>query len=142
MTTGTLAAEALPAAGSSFYTAMRILPGEQRAAMYAIYAFCRAVDDVADEPGDRRARHDELEAWRAEVEGVPLAPDAVTAAQGAEATIVLTEWPVFRTLDWAAMAGAMKRPIVVDTRNLVDPATLRRAGVTAVGLGRRGDGAE
>ena len=79
---------------------------------------------------------------RTEVEGVPLAPDAVTAAQGAEATIVLTEWPVFRTLDWAAMAGAMKRPIVVDTRNLVDPATLRRAGVTAVGLGRRGDGAE
>ena len=76
-----------------------------------------------------------------EVEGVPLASDAVTAAQGAEATIVLTEWPVFRTLDWAAMAGAMKRPIVVDTRNLVDPATLRRAGITAVGLGRRGDGA-
>lgn len=76
-----------------------------------------------------------------EVEGVPLAPEAVTAAQGAEATIVLTEWPVFRTLDWAAMAGAMKRPIVVDTRNLVDPATLRRAGLTAVGLGRRGDGA-
>ena len=71
--------------------------------------------------------------------GITLAPDAVSAAQGAQAAIVLTEWPVFRTLDWASMAGAMKRPIVVDTRNLVDPATLRRAGLTPIGLGRGTD---
>jgi phytoene synthase len=35
--------------GSSFYLAMRILPVAQRDAMYQIYAFCRAVDDIADE---------------------------------------------------------------------------------------------
>ena len=45
------AAPALPAAGSSFYTAMRLLPKERREAMYAVYAFCRAVDDVADDGG-------------------------------------------------------------------------------------------
>ncbi|MEJ2868915.1 UDP-glucose/GDP-mannose dehydrogenase family protein [Actinomycetospora sp. OC33-EN08] len=75
-----------------------------------------------------------------EIDGVPLAGDAVSAAQGAEAVLVLTEWPMFRTLDWAQIAAAVKRPIVVDTRNIVDPATLRRAGLTAVGLGRRGQG--
>ncbi|WP_433800217.1 UDP-glucose dehydrogenase family protein [Actinomycetospora sp. CA-084318] len=75
-----------------------------------------------------------------EIDGVPLAADAVSAAQGAEAVLVLTEWPVFRTLDWSVIASAVKRPIVIDTRNIVDPATLRRAGLTAVGLGRRGDG--
>jgi squalene synthase HpnD len=56
------------ASGSSFYAAMRLLPPAERAAMFAIYAFCRVVDDVADEPGpgpeERRA---ELDRWRADV---------------------------------------------------------------------------
>ncbi len=72
-----------------------------------------------------------------EVEGVPVLGDPLEVAQGAEALVVLTEWPVFRTLDWSAMAGVMKQPVVVDTRNLLDPATLRRAGLTGIGLGRR-----
>jgi phytoene synthase len=59
------------ASGSSFYAAMRLLPPAERAAMFAIYAFCRVVDDVADEPGptpdERRA---ELERWRADVAGL------------------------------------------------------------------------
>ena len=38
------------ASGSSFYWAMRLLPQEGREAMYAIYGFCRAVDDIADDP--------------------------------------------------------------------------------------------
>jgi UDPglucose 6-dehydrogenase len=74
---------------------------------------------------------------RDEVEGVPVVADPLEAAQGAEAVVVLTEWPVFRTLDWTAMAGVMKQPVVIDTRNLVDPATLRRAGLTGIGIGRR-----
>ena len=44
------------ATGSSFYTAMRVLPLPQRRAMFAIYDFCRAVDDVADGDGAREAR--------------------------------------------------------------------------------------
>jgi phytoene synthase len=55
------------ASGSSFYTAMRILPHPQREAMFEIYAFCRAVDDVADDPGPRGPRMMELERWRADI---------------------------------------------------------------------------
>jgi phytoene synthase len=44
------------ASGSSFYTGMRILPRRQREAMFEIYAFCRAVDDIADDPGPREPR--------------------------------------------------------------------------------------
>lgn len=54
--------------GSSFYSAMRVLPPAKRAGMYAVYAFCREVDDIADEPGreaDKRAR---LAAWRKEID--------------------------------------------------------------------------
>ena len=59
------------ASGSSFYAAMRLLPPAERAAMFAIYGFCRVVDDVADEPGPSEAeRRTELNAWRADVGGL------------------------------------------------------------------------
>jgi squalene synthase HpnD len=59
---------ALPAKSSSFYTAMRLLPAERREAMYAVYAFCRAVDDVADDGGPAPVRAAELDRWRAEID--------------------------------------------------------------------------
>src|SRR5262249_60760440 len=46
---------------------MRILPREQRQAMFEIYAFCRAVDDIADDPGPREGRLAALEAWRSDI---------------------------------------------------------------------------
>jgi presqualene diphosphate synthase len=55
------------ASRSSFYTGMRILPRGQREAMFEIYAFCRAVDDIADDPGPREARLAALDAWRADI---------------------------------------------------------------------------
>jgi phytoene synthase len=56
------------ASGSSFYAAMRLLPPAERAAMFAIYAFCRMVDDIADEPGPTvEERRVELELWRADL---------------------------------------------------------------------------
>jgi len=55
--------------GSSFYAGMRILPKAERSAMFAIYGFCRAVDDIVDEPGGEPAeRKVELDAWRSDVE--------------------------------------------------------------------------
>ena len=61
-------AAGLPAATSNFYLAMRILPQAQRNAMYAVYAFCRAVDDVADDRvGTRDERRAELDRWRADI---------------------------------------------------------------------------
>ncbi len=56
------------ASGTSFMTAMRILPEERRDAMYAIYAFCRDIDDIADDdgaPSDKIAR---LKSWRKEID--------------------------------------------------------------------------
>lgn len=57
------------AAGSSFYAGMRLLPKNEREAMFAIYAFCRAVDDIADEgTAARDARRAALNAWRLDIE--------------------------------------------------------------------------
>jgi presqualene diphosphate synthase len=63
-------ANAVRASGSSFYMAMRILPQAQRDAMFAIYSFCRQVDDIADAPGPRDGRRAELAAWRADIEAL------------------------------------------------------------------------
>jgi squalene synthase HpnD len=67
-TTGNDATPQLPAAGSSFYIAMRILPRARREAMYAIYAFCRAVDDIADDGGPREPRRTALARWRTDID--------------------------------------------------------------------------
>lgn len=53
------------ASGSSFYAAMRLLPRRERAAMFAVYDFCRKVDDIADDPGATTAeREAALDTWR------------------------------------------------------------------------------
>jgi phytoene synthase len=55
------------ASPSSFYRALKILPRPQREAMYAIYGFCRAVDDIADDGGPHEERLVRLERWRADI---------------------------------------------------------------------------
>lgn len=55
------------AAGSSFYWAMRLLPAPRRDAMYAIYAFCREVDDIADDDRALADKHAALAEWRDEI---------------------------------------------------------------------------
>ncbi len=52
------------AAGTSFYHGMRVLPPDRRHAMYAIYAFCRMVDDIADEEGTLPEKRQALAGWR------------------------------------------------------------------------------
>lgn len=71
---------AAKASGSSFYTAMRILPPEKRDGMYAVYDFCREVDDIADEGGSDAERRAGLEAWRADIEALYAGRDAGQAA--------------------------------------------------------------
>lgn len=56
------------ASGSSFYAGMRMLPPDRREAVYQIYSFCRAVDDVADAGGPRPPRIAQLAQWRADVD--------------------------------------------------------------------------
>jgi len=76
------------ASGTSFYSAMRLLPPERRNAMYAIYAFCREVDDIADDGGSLEAKRAGLEEWRAEIDRIytgapqkPIAQALVTPVQ-------------------------------------------------------------
>jgi squalene synthase HpnD len=59
---------AAQASGSSFYAAMRVLPPRQRMAMFEIYSFCRAVDDIADDGGPTAPRAAALAQWRADVD--------------------------------------------------------------------------
>jgi phytoene synthase len=57
-------------AGTSFYHGMRVLPPDRRHAMYAIYAFCRIVDDIADEAGTIETKRLALAQWRDHVAGL------------------------------------------------------------------------
>ncbi len=71
------------------------------------------------------------------VEGVELVADAYAAAEDAQLVALLTEWDEFRWLDFRKVAGAMTSPrAVVDTRNLLDPAAMRRMGFSYQGIGR------
>ena len=58
------------ASGSSFYSAMRILPAAQREAMFQIYSFCRKVDDIADSDGPRPERLAALQQWRDDIDAL------------------------------------------------------------------------
>jgi UDPglucose 6-dehydrogenase len=61
--------------------------------------------------------------------------DPYLAAKDADAIVVLTEWPEFRELDWALIAEHAPGAVVVDTRNLLDPAVLREVGLAVLGNG-------
>jgi len=64
------AAQVVAASSTSFLAGMRALPKARREAMFAVYAFCREVDDIADEPAPLEEKLAGLEAWRAEIEAL------------------------------------------------------------------------
>ena len=68
-------------AGTSFYWAMRVLPEARRDAMFAIYAFCREVDDIADGTAAPDAKRRELEGWRGEIAALFAGRPATTAGR-------------------------------------------------------------
>lgn len=74
--------------GTSFYWAMRFLPLPKRRAMFAVYAFCREVDDIADEPGAIDDKRDALQSWRERIDalyaGSAQSPIAVALQQPVE----------------------------------------------------------
>ena len=102
--------QAAPAAHSSFYIAMRILPAQRRDAMYAVYAFCRAVDDIADERGPATAsqRLAELESWRADVAAMfaGRAPPRLAAVERAVRAFDLKQKDFDAVIDGMAMDAA------------------------------------
>jgi UDPglucose 6-dehydrogenase len=71
---------------------------------------------------------------------VELRDSALEALEGADAAVLVTEWPEFAELDWAVVAGRMARPLLVDGRNFLDPELLRGAGFEYEGIGRATEG--
>ena len=69
--------------------------------------------------------------------GLDLRADPYEAAAGARAIVVLTEWDEFRWLDFSRVIAVMDEPCIVDARNLLDPAAVRRMGFRYSGIGRR-----
>jgi len=61
---------------------------------------------------------------------------AYAAAEGVDALVVGTGWPEFRTLDFNKIKHLLKRPLIVDTKNLLDSSRLRSLGFQYVGVGR------
>jgi UDPglucose 6-dehydrogenase len=68
--------------------------------------------------------------------GVEFADSALGALEGADACILVTEWPEFAQLDWKAAAAAMRGRIVIDGRNFIDPEQVKASGFAYEGIGR------
>ena len=81
------------------------------------------------------------EAARDLFDGVEFSDSALEALAGADAAILVTEWPEFAALDWGAAAEAMARPLLIDGRNFLDSKLLEDAGFEYEGIGRAVDGA-
>ena len=65
------------------------------------------------------------------------AKDSYEAAQGADLLVVATEWNQFRNLNMQRLKGALKKPTVVDLRNIYEPEKMRNLGFRYCGMGRR-----
>ncbi|MCZ0735305.1 UDP-glucose dehydrogenase family protein [Phreatobacter sp. AB_2022a] len=72
---------------------------------------------------------------------VAMATSAFSACEGADAAVLITEWDEFARLDLSQLAGVMKTPLLIDLRNLFDPAIAARAGLRYVSIGRGDDAA-
>jgi UDPglucose 6-dehydrogenase len=69
--------------------------------------------------------------------GLQPCRDAYHAAEGADALIIMTEWNQFRSLDFAQLKAVMRRPVLLDLRNVYDPERVTTAGFTYISVGRR-----
>jgi UDPglucose 6-dehydrogenase len=68
--------------------------------------------------------------------GVEFADSALGALSGADACILVTEWPEFHDIDWREAAESMAGNLLIDGRNYVDAASVREAGFVYEGIGR------
>jgi len=100
------------ASGSSFYTAMRIMPRAQRDAMFEIYSFCRKVDDIADDGGPRDERLDQLRLWRSDIDAL-YNGSAVSRARSLAAPVKTFK---LRREDFQAVIDGMEMDVVADIR--------------------------
>ena len=110
-------------------------------------AFKPNTDDTREAPslvlaGRLVAEGADVRAWDPVANGGAILPQAtihgspLEALDGADAAVLVTEWPELAELDWAEAARRMRNPLLVDGRNMLDPETLRSAGFAYEGIGR------
>jgi UDPglucose 6-dehydrogenase len=113
-------------------------------------AFKPHTDDTREAPslvlaGRLLAEGAEVRAWdpvaRPDgLHGVVESSSIEEALAGADAAVLVTEWPQLADVDWGAAARTMRRPLVVDGRNMLDPDAMRALGFTYEGIGRNAAG--
>ena len=94
------------------------------ARLQAAGARVRAYDPVAEEEA------------REIISGVDFKSSAAEVAEGADAVVLVTEWPEFGELDLGELAGSMRGSLLVDGRNYLDPLAARAAGLIYEAIGR------
>jgi UDPglucose 6-dehydrogenase len=94
------------------------------ARLYAAGARVRVYDPIA------------MDEARAMIRGVEFKDSAEAVVEGADAVVLVTEWPEFAGLDLGEVARAMRGNVLIDGRNLFDPAAARDAGLVYEGVGR------
>jgi UDPglucose 6-dehydrogenase len=112
-------------------------------------AFKPGTDDMREAPslvlaGRLLAEGADVSAWDPVADGkvlhgVDIAPSAFAALDGADAAVLVTEWPELRELDWAQAAKHMRGRLVIDGRNVLDSEALRANGFEYEGIGRTAD---
>ncbi len=112
-------------------------------------AFKPNTDDTREAPslvlaGRLAAEGASVRAWDPVVDGRAILPQAtihatpLEALAGVDAAVLVTEWSELSELDWAEAARTMRNALIVDGRNMLDPAELRAAGFVYEGIGRNG----
>ena len=110
-------------------------------------AFKPGTDDMREAPslvlaGRLQAEGAEVTAWdpvadgAAQLDGVVIAGSVLQALDGADAAVIVTEWPELQELDWAEAGGRMRNRLLVDGRNMLDPDVLEAHGFEYEGIGR------
>ncbi len=110
-------------------------------------AFKPGTDDMREAPslvlaGRLLSEGAEVTAWdpvadgRSQLHGVEVAESALEALTGADAAVIVTEWPEVSELDWAAAGERMRGRVVIDGRNVLDPEEMRALGFAYEGIGR------
>ncbi|MDD5492648.1 MAG: UDP binding domain-containing protein, partial [bacterium] len=73
---------------------------------------------------------------RRSVKDVTFCRDAYQTAKGCGALLIITEWNEFRNLDLARIHKVMKKPVIVDGRNIYNPGEMKKLGFNYIGVGR------
>ncbi len=97
-----------------------------------------AIAQALADAGVEIAAHDPegMELARPMLPEVAMMPDAYAAAEGADAVVIVTEWDAFRALDFGKLGKVARGKVLVDLRNVYDPADVQAAGFTCISIGR------